>query len=226
MNRFTLSRVALLGLTALLAAPATKADPVYKRTEVTFSQPVEIPGMVLMPGKYVMKLLDPFTTRNVVRFYNAEENHMYAMVFAIPDYRVTATDHTVLTFEERAHNSPQALKEWFPAGENWGEEFVYPKARTVAAAVSPATPQAAETKSAAIAPVKPAETPAPTARVEPKPAPIEIAQAQPTPAPAKTAAPAPEQKKELPKTASELPAFALLGGLLTLAGAILRRRSA
>src|SRR6185369_14398716 len=125
MKRSNLSRLALFGLACALMAPTTNADPVYKRTEVTFKQPVEIPGMVLMPGTYVMKLLDPYMDRNIVRFYNTQENHMYAMVFAVPDYRLTPTDHTVITFEERAHNSPQAIKEWFPAGDNWGEEFVY-----------------------------------------------------------------------------------------------------
>ena len=72
---------------------------------------------------------------------------MYAMVFAIPAYRVNPTDHTVITFEERAHNAPQAIKKWFPPGENWGEEFVYGKAQPVSALTSststPAQPQAA-----------------------------------------------------------------------------------
>ncbi len=139
-ERFHLSKLVLLGLVAALVAPVTKADPEYKRTEVTFHQPVEIPGQVLMPGTYVMKLLDPYMERNVVRFYNAQENHMYAMVFAIPAYRLTTTDHTVITFEERAHNAPQAIKEWFPAGDNWGEEFVYGKAQPVIAASTPSTP--------------------------------------------------------------------------------------
>lgn len=140
MKHCHLSRLALLGLACALLAPITKADPVYKRTEVTFNQPVEIPGTVLMPGTYVMKLLDPYmdVDRNIVRFYNAQENHMYAMAFAVPDYRVRTTDHTVITFEERAHNAPQAIKEWFPAGDNWGEEFVYPKPQSIAASVTPA----------------------------------------------------------------------------------------
>ena len=60
MKCSNLSRLVLLGFAVALIAPMTNADPVYKRTEVTFNQPVEIPGMVLMPGTYVMKLLDPY----------------------------------------------------------------------------------------------------------------------------------------------------------------------
>ena len=230
MKHSNLSRLALFGLACALMAPTTKADPVYKRTEVTFKQPVEIPGMVLMPGTYVMKLLDPYMDRSIVRFYNAQENHMYAMVFAVPDYRLTPTDHTVITFEERAHNAPQAIKEWFPAGDNWGEEFIYPKPQQIAASVTPATPQPLQSRPTAIAPTpapaaKPVETPAPAAQVQPK-QPVEIAQAQPVPAPNKPVAPVTEQKKELPKTASDLPMVTLFGAALVLAGAILRRRTA
>jgi len=231
MKRSNLSRLALFGLACALMAPTTKADPVYKRTEVTFKQPVEIPGMVLMPGTYVMKLLDPYMDRSIVRFYNAQENHMYAMAFAVPDYRLTPTDHTVITFEERAHNAPQAIKEWFPAGDNWGEEFVYPKPQRIAASAAPAVPQPLQSRPTAIAPApvrvaKPAETPAPAAQVQPVQPSVEIAQAQSVPAPDKPAAPVTEQKKELPKTASDLPMVTLFGAALMLAGAILRRRSA
>ncbi len=133
MKHSCLSLLAVIGLTGVLLTPVTKADPLYKRTEVTFNQPVEIPGMVLVPGTYVLKRLDPYLHHgDYVRFYNPQENHMYAMVRAIPDYRLTPTNHTVITFEERAHGAPQAIKEWFPAGDNWGAEFVYPKAETVA----------------------------------------------------------------------------------------------
>ena len=232
MKRSFLSLFALMTLIGTSLAPATKADPLYKRTEVTFKQPVEIPGMVLMPGTYVMKLLDPYMERNVVRFYNAKENHMYAMVFAVPDYRLTPTDHTVITFEERAHNSPQAIKTWFPAGDNWGAEFVYPKAESLTASVEPTVPQPLQPRPVAPAPAatseaKPVETPAPAARVQPQQQPaVEIAQAKPAPAPVSQAAPATEQKKELPKTASDLPMVTLIGGLSVLAGALLRRRTA
>jgi len=233
MKRSNLSRLALFGLACGLMAPTTKADPVYKRTEVTFNQPVEIPGMVLMPGTYVMKLLDPYmdTDRNIVRFYNAQENHMYAMVFAVPEYRLTPTDHTVIKFEERAHDAPQAIKEWFPAGDNWGEEFVYPKPHSIVASAPPAVPQPLQPRPTASAPAsvpatKPAESPAPVAQVRPVQPPVEIAQVQPVPAANKPAAPVTEQKKELPKTASDLPMVTLFGAALVLAGAILRRRAA
>ena len=224
-QKVLLQFVLISSLGALLAPSTAKADPVYKSTTVTFSGPVEIPGTVLFPGTYVIKLLDPYGDSNLVRFYNPDESHMYAMVRAIPDYRVNATEHAVITLEERANGAPQAIKEWFAAGENWGEEFVYPKAKTVAAAQ--AAPPPAQPRRAEVAPApapSPAPAPAPLAQAQPQSVPVQIAQAQPAPAPARPTTPAPE--KELPKTASDLPILGLSGALLVLAGGILRRRTA
>jgi LPXTG-motif cell wall-anchored protein len=217
----------LISSMGALLAPVAKADPVYQATKVTFAGPVEIPGMVLTPGTYVIKLLDPYGDRDIVRFYNADESHMYAMVFGVRDYRLDATENPVITFEERAKDAPPAIKEWFPAGENWGEQFVYKKVPVIAEA-QPAPPPAPPVAIAAAPAPKPAPAPAPVAQVTPPPAPVQIAQAQPAPSrpPASTPPPAPEPKKELPKTASGLPFLASLGVLLVLAGAILRRRTA
>jgi len=110
-----------------LLASSALADPLYKNTEVTFNAPVEIPGQVLMPGTYVMKVLNPFEHRAVVQFYDPSQQHLYAMVRAIPAYRSNVVDHSVITFEERAANSPEAMKEWFPSDDYWGVEFVYPQ---------------------------------------------------------------------------------------------------
>ena len=221
---------ALIGLSGTMLAPVTRADPLYRTTEVTFHQPVEIPGMVLPAGTYVMRLLDPIMDRHIVRFDDAKEKHMYAMVFTVPDYRLQATDHTMITFEERAKDAPEAIKEWFPAGENWGEQFVYAKSHPLATPEAPAQLQPRPTSAVAPAPEPKPVAPAPVAKALPtEQQPVEIAQAQPARVPSQPVTPAPaapEQKKELPKTASQLPIVALIGGVFVLAGAILRRRTA
>jgi outer membrane biosynthesis protein TonB len=216
----------LSAFAGMLLVPSAKADPVYKRIEVTFGDPVEIPGMVLAPGTYVMKLLDPLMDRDIVRFYDKDEKHMYAMVFAVRDYRLDAPEHTLITFEERAGSSPRAIKEWFYPGDHWGEQFVYPKVRTVAVAETtpPPTPKPVVTP-------QPSEQPKPVAQSQPPrqvQEPQQLAQAQPAPvqsqpiAPATPAPATPQAPKELPKTASDLPLVGLLGGISLLAGAILK----
>jgi len=123
---------AFAGVLAL--APAAYADQWSHETRVTFSQPVEIPSMVLPPGTYVFKLLDSQTDRSVVQIFNEDENHLYATILAIPDYRLQPTGKTVIMFEEREAGAPSAIRAWFYPGENYGTEFVYPQPRAAALA--------------------------------------------------------------------------------------------
>ena len=113
---------------------------------MTFSGPVEIPGVhlkgwsVLPAGTYVFKILDSQSDRHIVQIFNADETQIYATILAIPNYRLKATDKTVVTFRERPAGEPDALRAWFYPGRNWGEEFVYPKARAIALAKETNTP--------------------------------------------------------------------------------------
>lgn len=208
--------------------PAVYGDTLDQKTIITFGGPVEIPGMVLPAGTYVMKRLDPASSQNVVQFYNRDENHMYAMILANKAYRPYRVDHTVITWEERAAGSPPAMKEWFFPDSSWGEAFVYPKVKTVALAENTPPPPPPPAVTPAPAP-EPTPAPAPQAEVQPQPeqqpAP-EIAQNEPAPAPqAVPEQPAPQEPpQELPKTASNLPLAGLLGLFLVAAGAMLRRR--
>ena len=45
-----------------------------------------------------------------------------------------------MTFRERAAGEPEALRAWFYPGRNWGEEFVYPKAKAIELAKATNTP--------------------------------------------------------------------------------------
>src|SRR5262249_37277154 len=98
----------------------------------TFSQPVEIPGGVVLPtGTYVFKLMDSASNRHIVQIFNEDQTHIYATVLAIPNYRLDVTGKTVITFGERAAGEPQAIRAWFYPGDNFWQEFVYPKSRAV-----------------------------------------------------------------------------------------------
>src|ERR1044071_9424907 len=123
--------VTMLGMMFSSTASAQRYD---KKTTVMFSGPVEIPGpsaQVLPSGTYVFRLLDSLSDRNVVQIFNKDESHLYATILAIPNFRLKATDKTVMTFGERAAGQPQAIRAWFYPGENSGQEFVYPKSKAV-----------------------------------------------------------------------------------------------
>ena len=129
----------LLWLTATSAilSPVAQADTWNRKSEITFSEPVEIPGVhlagwgVLPAGTYVFKVLDSQSDRHIVQIFSKDELTVYATVVAIPNYRLKATDKTVVTFKERPAGQPEALGAWFYPGKNWGEEFVYPKAKAM-----------------------------------------------------------------------------------------------
>src|SRR3984893_5348588 len=133
----TVGCVALMGA---VFAPGVRADDWNKKTVITFSGPVEIPGVhlkgwgVLPAGTYVFKVLDSQSDRHIVQIFNKDETAIYATILAIPNYRLKATDKTVITFRERPAGEPEALRAWFYPGRNWGEEFVYPKAQAMALA--------------------------------------------------------------------------------------------
>src|SRR5690348_3837038 len=138
--------VGLMALASAVVAPSAKADDWDRKTVITFSGPVEIPGVhlagwgVLPAGTYVFKILDSQSDRHIVQIWNSDETTVYATILAIPNYRLRATDKTVMTFRERPAGQPEALRAWFYPGRNWGEEFVYPKAKAIELAQSTHVP--------------------------------------------------------------------------------------
>src|SRR6266436_4710922 len=94
-------------------APRCAADEHDKKTIVTFSAPVEVPGKVLPAGTYVFKLLDSTANRNIVQIFDKDEKQLYATILAVPDYRMQPSDKPLIQFEERPSDSPPAVKAWF-----------------------------------------------------------------------------------------------------------------
>ena len=141
MKRFkAATTVCFVALMGAVLAPGAKADDWNRKTVMTFSGPVEIPGVhlvgwgVLPAGTYVFKILNSQSDRHIVQIFSQDEKTIYATILAIPNYRLKATDKTVVTFRERPAGEPEALRAWFYPGRNWGEEFVYPKAQAIALA--------------------------------------------------------------------------------------------
>ena len=115
----------------LASAGIARADEFDKKTRITFRQPVEIPGRVLSAGTYVFKLADSMTDRHIVQIFTADESQILATLLTIPDYRLTTTDQTVITFDEVVAGAPEAIRAWFYPGNSIGQEFVYPKLRAM-----------------------------------------------------------------------------------------------
>jgi hypothetical protein len=227
----TMCCLALMGAAFTTVA---KADDWNNKTVMTFSGPVEIPGVhltgygVLPAGTYVFKLLDSKSDRHIVQIFSQDEKTVYATILAIPNYRLNPTDKTVITFSERPVGEPEALRAWFYPGKNFGEEFVYPKARAMELAKTTNVPvlftpveipvEVAEPIKTADAPVVVEMKQAPVMAVKPTGEQVEVAVVTaPPPAelPVKTT---PIPVETLPSTASTLPLIGVMG-LIALGGA-------
>ncbi|HYV62265.1 MAG TPA: hypothetical protein VE958_06305 [Bryobacteraceae bacterium] len=205
------------------------------RTVITFNEPVMIAGVpvvTLEPGQYVIRLMNHDHNRNIVQVFNEREDKLFTTVLAIPNYRLFPKDKTTFSFWETPRGNPPALKAWFSAGDQWGQEFVYPKglAATIARETGEPVPTStaetvAELDTAPVTEVTKAgeeqplaeafTAPAPEATApEPAPAVVEVAVAEPAPEPA-----------ALPATGS--PFFAIgLGGLMAAAAGLTLSRLA
>lgn len=225
------SMILCLAFVALVCAAGAKADEWNKATRVTFSAPFEVPGVgaqVLPAGTYVFKLLDSQSDRNIVQILNERQDHVYATILAIPNFRLRATDKTVITFKERAEGQPEALRAWFYPGHRWGQEFVYPKQRAVELAKlanQPVLAMPTELAPMLVVPIQAADE-APVIAL--KEAPIEavrpsgevVAMAEVVePPPVQTAAlQSTDLGQDLPRTASPIPLLGLIGFVSIAAG--------
>jgi hypothetical protein len=215
MSRLSISGVVLAALlVAMTPAPAGAIGITYdKLAYLTFSAPVQVPGVTLNAGTYRFRLANPDTSRNVLQVLSHDGMTVYAMFHTIPDGRSSLTEDPVVTFRETPEGVPPAVRTLFYGGEYNGYEFVYPKGGPIMIAEEVLQPEITYTANP--------EPPAFEPYVEPEPEPLaepEVAQAPEPVAP----------PVELPKTASPLPLVAAGGFTSLLAGlalGLLRRRA-
>jgi len=123
INKFTL----LMGfvLTAiLLSEVVTQAAEMDQFSNISFSQPVEIPGQTLPAGTYLFKLLNA-DNLNLVQISNLDGSHVYATLLTNSTERPKPTGDTVLIMAEQGSGKPAAILKWFYPGRTDGHEFVY-----------------------------------------------------------------------------------------------------
>ena len=203
----------------VLVTPAAMADDWNRETIVTISAPIEVPGVgqhILPAGTYVFKLLNSQSDRDIVQIFNQDKTHVFTTILAIPNYRLKATDKTVITFRDRPAGEPEALRAWFYPGHKWGEEFVYAKPRAAQLAAVNNHPVLATSTELESAPIEALKT-APVAAVAPTGEPVELAQVVEAPPAETDTAPVTMASAALPATASSLPLVGMVG-LLGLAG--------
>jgi hypothetical protein len=221
--------LALLGAT--LVAPLVMADEFEKKTVVHVTERVQLPNSILEPGQYVFRLMDN-PDRHIVLIYDADGTHLVTKVMAVPNLRLRPTGKTVFQFWETPAGQPKALRAWFYPGDNFGQEFVYPKNKSVeiaqvvhAPVLAVVAEKEAEIETAPIVRVDEKGTEMPVAKEE-----VVVARNEPPAAePVRAVAAEPEVAQAapatLPHTASQSPLIALFGLLSLAAFGLLSRLS-
>ena len=103
-----------------IAAHASEAD---QSTEITFNQPIQVPGQVLPAGTYLFKI--DTDDLNMVQIFNSDRTHLYATLETIPTENPQETGDTTVALAEQGAGQPDVLLKWFYPGEQTGHEFVY-----------------------------------------------------------------------------------------------------
>jgi hypothetical protein len=111
-----------------LLTPRARASMTDELTKMTFNNPVEVPGKILLPGTYEFRIMDvgAASDLNTVEILGPNGMHAIEVVQTIPVERMQPTGKTVVTFEKQSPDAPQAIKDWFYPGRTHGVEFVYP----------------------------------------------------------------------------------------------------
>ena len=130
-NRLMSSACAAAMLLTMSATPAlAQGGPLDSRTEFTFNQPVELPGVTLPPGTYVFRFVDATTGKKVMQVQAKDaSNKTYGMFLTISAQRPRPSDDAELRFLETPAGQPAAVKTWWYPGNTIGREFIYPKSQ-------------------------------------------------------------------------------------------------
>jgi len=126
MTLIKISTAILAAVMLLLLVPSAHAGISSQLTEMTFSQPVRIPGGRVLPaGTYWLTIPDNGHTHRLVVIYNQDRNHVEALLLTHPALRMNATNKTEITLAEQGRNRPDVLLSWFYPGLNYGHSFIY-----------------------------------------------------------------------------------------------------
>jgi len=133
MTRFTSIAAAVLTAAFLTAATSASAQDsnINQRTFLTFSGPVQMPGVTLPAGKYVFRLADT-SLHNVMQVFDGEEKQIIGQWFFIPKNRTSqeanaANGKPVVMFREMPEGMTPAIQYYFYPTDLTGKEFIYPK---------------------------------------------------------------------------------------------------
>src|SRR5258708_6820624 len=97
-------------VTTLLTAVMAAAQGVlpHRKTVVTFSGPVSLPGTTLAAGTYVFKIADSPANRNIVQIFDRDDPKLITTILADPPAHAAGAHPTGTQPRARASSAPAA----------------------------------------------------------------------------------------------------------------------
>jgi hypothetical protein len=116
-------------MTALAAVHHVVAGTLRERTTyLTFTRPVQLPGVTLDAGAYIFELVDPLGAPGLVRVASRDRTVGFFLGFTNDAERPRGLrlDASVSLGEASGGAAPP-ITVWWPIGETTGRQFIYPK---------------------------------------------------------------------------------------------------
>ena len=138
-----------------------------------------------------------------IKIFDKDDKHIITTFIAIPNQRIHPTGKSIFAFWEVPAGQPKALRAWFYPGDEFGQEFAYPKSAVTTIIASNAGATVPVNDEAPVATSNAAST-VTVAAAEPEPAPVATPEPAPAPAPVEVAA-APQEPSPAPVVTPEEP---------------------
>ncbi len=210
------SMAMILAAAGIAGSQQASAQQPTNAAELYVGEPLDVGGTMLQPGTYRIEVVRLEENRNMLQVKSEDGMTLYTTVLSIPHDTVAGEvmPETRFVYFPAVAGVPRVLRTWYEQDRSSGHDIVYPKARALELAATLNQPMIAmptETKqadyvTAPLTVVTPERKERPWAMAPAPVAPTQIAEARPV-------------QEELPRTASHLPLYALLG-VLAMAGAL------
>jgi LPXTG-motif cell wall-anchored protein len=214
----TLRLIAAPAAFSVLVAGAASAQYEMTKSTLAISDRVEVPGAILEPGTYLVRVADVQANRNVIVFQSPGGTKTFATAIATPHRGAREPKNSEFVFYPTATGETRVLRTWWAHDNVNGQDFIYPAER--AAALRNSTHEEVPAATADMVPAS--QPPAPVVAAAPPPPPA------PAPAPVETMASneatMQTNRHTLPQTASPYPSIAILGLAFLVGGFVLRHR--
>jgi len=160
---------AALVVTAASAHLSAQGATIDKRTFLTFSAPVQVPGATLPAGTYVFRIVNP-GAQTVWEVLDATERHVLAQFFFVRTADRTIQEQNrahgkpVVRFHETPHGVAPPMKVLYYPTDPAGHMFLYPRAQAEQIAAITHQPvlatdsDPAKTRLAQVTTIRPADT--------------------------------------------------------------------